>query len=112
MDLDIDMSPLINHNWQCLHLDVLGQTFSVKKYDEIPSDVLRGLSVPKATSGIISITRTTEEISIVCEAEKDEGEWKCIKIVGPMDFELTGVICAFTTPLKDAGIPVFAISTW
>lgn len=26
--------------------------------------------------------------------------------------ELTGVICAFATPLKDAGIPVFAISTW
>lgn len=81
------MSPPTNH--PCLHLDVLGQTFSVKKYapaDEIPSDALRELSGPKAASGIISITRTAEEISIVCEAEKEEGEWKCIKIAGPMEF--------------------------
>ncbi|KAF8560082.1 hypothetical protein OG21DRAFT_1401606 [Imleria badia] len=107
------MSPPINH--PCLHLDVLGQTFSIKKYastDEIPSDALRALSVSEARSGIISITRTAEEISLVCEAEEDQGEWKCIKIVGPMEFELTGVICAFTTPLKNAAIPVFAISTW
>ena len=76
-------------NHPCLHLDVLGQTFSIKKYasaDEIPSDALRELSVSKATSGIISITRTAEEISVVCEAEKDEGEWRCIKIAGPMEF--------------------------
>ena len=81
------MSPPTNH--PCLHLDVLGQTFSVKKYapaDEIPSDALRELSGPKAAPGIISITRTAEEISIVCEAEKEEGEWKCIKIAGPMEF--------------------------
>lgn len=25
---------------------------------------------------------------------------------------LTGVMCNFTTPLKEATIPVFAISTW
>lgn len=83
----IDMSPPINH--PCLHLDVLGQTFSIKKYvstDEIPSDALRELSASKTKSAIISITRTAEEISIVCEAEKDEGEWKCIKIAGPMEF--------------------------
>ncbi|KAH0838064.1 ribonuclease T2-like protein [Lanmaoa asiatica] len=99
----------------CLHLNVLGQTFSIKKYaptEEIPSDALSELSLFKTKSAIISITRTAEEISIVCEAERDEGEWKCIKIAGPMEFELTGVICAFATPLRDAGIPVFAISTW
>jgi len=107
------MSPPINH--PCLHLDVLEKTFSVKKYastDEISPDVLHELCVSKATSGIISITRTAEEISIVRETERDAGEWRCIKIAGPMEFELTGVICAFTTPLKDTGIPVFAISTW
>jgi hypothetical protein len=25
---------------------------------------------------------------------------------------LTGVICNFTTPLKDANVPIFAVSTW
>ncbi|KAN0100358.1 ACT domain containing protein [Tylopilus felleus] len=107
------MPPPINH--PCLHLDALDRTFSIRRYaptDEIPSDALRELSGSKATSGIISITRTAEEISIVHEAERDEGEWRCIKIAGPMQFELTGVVCAFATPLKDAGIPIFAISTW
>jgi len=108
------MAPPIDH--PCLHLDVLRQSFSVKKYvsaDEmLPDELLQKLNAPKTTTGITSITRTAEEISIVCEAEQDEGDWKCIKIAGPMEFELTGVICAFTTPLKDAGVPVFAISTW
>ena len=26
--------------------------------------------------------------------------------------EITGVMCNFTTPLKVAGIPVYAVSTW
>lgn len=84
---DHNMPLPINH--PCLHLDVLEQTFSVKKCasaDEIPPDVLRELNMSKTTSGIISITRTAEEISIVCEAEKDAGEWRCIKIAGPMEF--------------------------
>lgn len=83
----MDMSPPINH--PCLHLDVLAQTFSIEKYvsaDEIPSNIFRELSVSKTKSAIISITRTAEEISVVCEAEKDEGEWKCVKIAGPMEF--------------------------
>jgi len=29
-----------------------------------------------------------------------------------MEFEITGVMCNLTTPLKAAGIPVYAISTW
>jgi hypothetical protein len=81
------MAPPIDH--PCLHLNVLRQSFSVKQYvsaDEILPDVLRKLNAPNTATGIISITRTAEEISIVCEAEKDEGDWKCIKIAGPMEF--------------------------
>ncbi|KAG0700644.1 hypothetical protein DFH29DRAFT_930732 [Suillus ampliporus] len=25
---------------------------------------------------------------------------------------MTGVICSFTTPLKNVNVPVFAVSTW
>ena len=91
-------------NDPCLHLDVLAQTFYVKKYgatDEVPLNALRELSVPKTTSGIISITRTAEEISIICEAKEEEGEWKCIKIAGPMEFgsysRPVRLSCALTT---------------
>lgn len=30
----------------------------------------------------------------------------------PFPTEITGVMCNFTTPLKVAGIPVYALSTW
>ena len=78
----------------------------------------------------MSITRTDEEISIVYECDAhEEGTWRCIKIAGPMDFGtylllvltvalhmrclgVTGVMCDFTNPLKRAGVPVFAVSTW
>jgi len=29
-----------------------------------------------------------------------------------MKFEITGVLCNLTTPLKAAGIPVYVVSTW
>lgn len=81
------MPPPVNH--PCIRLDVLAQTFSIKKYtstDEIPSNILCELTSPKATSGIISITRTVEEISIEAELEEEQEEWRCIKIAGPMEF--------------------------
>ena len=33
-------------------------------------------------------------------------------IPGPIPFEATGVLSALATPLADAGIPIFAISTY
>jgi hypothetical protein len=128
------MPPPIIH--PCLHLEILPETFYVKQYPpagEVPPEVLSELNVTKARSGIFSVTRTAEEISVVGEAHGDAGDWRCIKIAGPMEFgfyfhladlrsiltgplppsvELTGVICSFATPLKDAKIPLFAISTW
>ncbi|KAF9245832.1 ACT domain-containing protein [Melanogaster broomeanus] len=107
------MPPPIIH--PCLHLEVLPETFYVKQYSpagEVPPDALSELNVTKARSGIFSVTRTADEISVVGEAHGDGGDWRCIKIAGPMEFELTGVIANFSTPLKDAKIPVFAISTW
>ncbi|KIJ66239.1 hypothetical protein HYDPIDRAFT_109234 [Hydnomerulius pinastri MD-312] len=107
------MPPPINH--PCLHLEVLPETFYVKQFPPdggIPMEALNELNVTKTKSGIFSVTRTAEEVSIVGEAHGDRGEWRCIKIAGPMEFELTGVICNFSTPLKNAKVPVFAISTW
>jgi len=107
------MPPPIDH--PCLHLKVLPQTFFVKQYSPpagVPPEALNELHVAKARTGIFSVTRTAEEISVVGEAQEDRGDWKCIKIAGPMEFGLTGVICSFSTPLKNANIPVFVISTW
>lgn len=72
-----------------------------------------------ALSGsLFSITRTAEELSIVCrqssvpEGTRCERDWRCLQVQGPLDFSLTGILTSLLTPLTDAGIAVFAISTY
>lgn len=70
-------------------LQVLQQIFDVKQYpcDGDISEVLDRLRMPLNQAGLFSLTRTAEEVSIVHEAScEGEGRWKCIKILGPMDF--------------------------
>jgi uncharacterized protein len=65
-----------------------------------------------------SITRTTEELSIVCPADSvpsgvpSQHRWVCLKLLGPFPFSLTGVLLSFIEPLSNNGIPIFAISTY
>jgi hypothetical protein len=72
-----------------------------------------------ASNGIFfSITRTAEELSVVCPESlvpagiKKEEHWKCLKVEGPLDFSLTGVLSSLTEPLARGGIGVFALSTY
>lgn len=66
----------------------------------------------------VSVTRTGDELSVVCRADavpdaiRCEGGWRCLKVQGPLDFALTGILTAITAPLAAAGIPVFALSTY
>lgn len=65
-----------------------------------------------------SITRTSEELSIICAAGNVPAEmeslhhWMCLKLQGPFPFSLTGVLLSFIQPLSSKGIPIFAISTY
>jgi hypothetical protein len=71
-----------------------------------------------ATSLFASVTRTADELSIVCPTDqmpssaKCEFPWTCFKLEGPFPFALTGVLAAFIDPLAQRGVPVFAISTF
>ena len=66
----------------------------------------------------VSVTRTPAELSIVCyeaqvpEQVKAERNWRMVGIKGPLDFSMTGVLASLVSPLSDAGIAVFAISTY
>lgn len=69
-------------------------------------------------NNFLSITRTSQELSIVCEeafvpdvAQAERG-WIVIQVHGPLDFALTGILANLAVPLADAGIPLFAISTF
>jgi uncharacterized protein len=71
-----------------------------------------------AHGAFTSITRTADELSIVCPAENLPNEigpdlrWVCLKLEGPFDFSLTGVLLSFISPLSGNGVPIFAISTF
>jgi len=72
-----------------------------------------------ATQGeFTSITRTAEELSIVCQTnnlpkDDDPGpRWICLKLEGPFAFAQTGVLLSFIEPLSSKGVPIFAISTY
>jgi hypothetical protein len=74
---------------------------------------------PWATQGdFTSITRTAEELSIVCAAENlpsevlSQHDWICLKLEGPFPFSLTGVLLSFIEPLSKNGVPIFAVSTF
>jgi hypothetical protein len=70
------------------------------------------------SSRFLSITRTQEENSIVCEQSLVppevlcESDWRALKVAGPLDFSLTGILTSLLTPLAKAGLSVFAISTF
>jgi hypothetical protein len=65
-----------------------------------------------------SVTRTADELSIVCpegavpKGTKCESGWRIFKIEGPFDFALTGILVAVTKPLADSGVSIFAVSTY
>jgi len=93
-------------------LEPLPGTFAVCRLD--PS-----AGVPQWASGaMLSITRTSDELSIVCSQENvpenvtSESGWRCLRVVGPLEFSMVGVIASLTEILATANISVFVISTF
>lgn len=39
-------------------------------------------------------------------------DWKCIKVEGVLDFNLTGILSSLANPLAENKISIFAISTF
>ena len=63
--------------------------------------------------------RTDEEISLVCPTaavpagttHREDG-WRGFRIQGTLDFSLVGILSRISTLLADAGIGLFAVSTY
>jgi hypothetical protein len=74
---------------------------------------------PWASTGpLFSITRTADELSIVSrqdavpDAIQCERDWRCLRVAGTISLSVVGVLASLTAPLAEAGISVFAISTF
>lgn len=94
-------------------LTVLAGEYAVHRLTpdaEIPPAVLR--------QPLFAVLRSTDELSLVCpasldvDAERSVGGWACLRVNGPLDFELTGIMASLTTPLAAASVPVFVISSF
>jgi hypothetical protein len=91
---------------------------------EVPGDFAVWRLPPDAdlpeiqADGFLSITRTKEEVSVVSSVSAVpngapcESGWSCLQVVGPLPFELTGILARLTALLAGAEVPVFAVSTY
>ena len=96
-----------------LTLELLPQKFAVCRLapvEAIPQWAMQG--------AVYSVTRTAEELSVVCENKfvpgrvKAEKGFRCFKLQGPFPFAMTGVLAAVLEPLAKARVSIFAISTY
>ena len=96
-----------------LTLTVLPDQFAVCRLS--PND---DIPIWSRNEEFYSITRSRNELSIVClskgvpENIRAECDWRALKVRGPLDFSLTGILAAVINPLSEAKIPIFAISTY
>lgn len=97
-----------------LRLSILPQKYAVCRLgpnEHIPHWALLG-------DDFISLTRTLNELSIIClqenvppEAKADRG-WRCARVEGPFDFSVAGVHVSLAIPLAEANISILAIATY
>jgi uncharacterized protein len=101
----------------------MGHQLKFRRLMDAPYAIVRfaaDAAVPEwATRGeFTSITRTSDELSVVCPMENLPADvhslhrWICLKLQGPFEFSLTGVLLSFIEPLSSNSIPIFAISTY
>ena len=96
-----------------LKLKVLEGEFTIHRLpvkSKIPSRVYE--------SDFFTVSKTDDELSIVCDSnitlqsEKSETGWSCFKVLGPLDFSLTGILANIASSLTESNISIFAISTY
>ena len=96
-----------------LTLIILRETFAICRLDKdapIPDWAFQG--------GLFSMTRTKDELSIVCpEINVPKGivcsqGWSCLGVKGPLDLSSIGIISLIAKTLEKGRISLFSISTY
>lgn len=96
-----------------LQLEILPSVLAVCRLgadDPLPDWALAGT--------FISITRTSDELSIVCLQEEVPPDvrckkgWRCLRVEGPLEFSEIGVLASLTAALAAADVSLFALSTF
>jgi hypothetical protein len=100
-----------------LDLDLLPEEYAVCR---LPA----GSALPASLSGgpddksVVSVTWAPDEMSIICPADRApegataETPWRCLRVVGPLDLALTGVLASLVGPLAEARVNIVTFSTY
>ena len=96
-----------------LTLLVLPETLAVCR---LPPDA----NIPPWAVGrnLLAIVRTLDEMSIICPQSgvpaeiQSEGGWCALKVLGPLDFSLVGILAQLAGVLANADVSIFVISTY
>jgi uncharacterized protein len=94
-------------------LTVLGERLSICRLNA-------GEEIPAwATGGpFFSVTLTRDELSVVCpedvvpESISRARGWRALKLEGPFDLSIVGILASVASPLAEAGASIFAVSTF
>ena len=71
-----------------------------------------------ASHGFVTVSRTAEELSITALQRavppdvRCERDYRAFRVRGPLPLDLIGILAAIANPLADAGLGIFAISTF
>jgi hypothetical protein len=101
-----------------VHLPQLSLTLLPGRFAVCKLSADAGIPPWTTSASFLSITRTSEELSIVCAESlvprevKCERGWRCMRVAGTMDLSMIGVLASLVSPLAEAKISVFAISTF
>jgi hypothetical protein len=98
---------------------VAGQRLRLMPGDYAVCRLAPSAAMPEwATGSFVSLTRTPEELTVVCPARQvptgvvAERGWRLLQLVGPFPFTTTGVLAAIAQPLARARISVLPIATY
>ncbi|GIF69826.1 amino acid-binding protein [Asanoa ishikariensis] len=99
-------------------LDLLPEDYAVCRLpagSALPPALVDGSA---AKDAVVSVTWTADEVSVICRADRvpdgatAEAPWRCLRVVGPLDFALTGILASMVAPLAAARVNIMAFSTY
>ena len=65
---------------------------------------------PLPDGHLVALVRDGTALTLV--APDEDGGWRALEATGPLDLSLTGVMASLATPLGEAGVPLFSVSSY
>jgi len=96
-----------------LLLVVLPGTYAIARF--APNSTI---PFPYEESFFYSVSKTDQELSLVCEESflrgdvKAERRRRLIRVESTLAFSLTGIVASLATPLAEAAVSIFSVSTY